>query len=103
MTDDTIEYIMKPKKVKPPRLWGENKPYECYPYILNIKNLRSMIQKPATESAFVRDFSMKYDDKASEIQPVSVPSKSKVCYKIYFIFCLPYFILRIEPSLYYEY
>ncbi|XP_026331439.1 activating signal cointegrator 1 complex subunit 3 [Hyposmocoma kahamanoa] len=74
LSDDTIEYILKPKKDKPakkPTLWGEHIHYQCVPYILNKKNLPKMISKPATDSNFIRDFSMKYDNKTGKVETAS--------------------------------
>lgn len=71
---------MKPKKNKPvkkPILWGDHIRYQCLPYVLNKKHLPKMISKPATDSNFVRDFSMKYDDKANKIGTAST-TKPKV-------------------------
>lgn len=71
---------MKPKKDKPkqqPILWGEHIKYQCLPYIINRKDLPKMISKPATDSSFVRDFSMKYDDKKAS-SSTALTSKPKV-------------------------
>lgn len=71
---------MTPKKnnpVKMPTLWGEHIRCQCLVHVLNKKHLPKMIINPGSDSNFVKDFSMKYDDKASKIATAS-KTKPKV-------------------------
>lgn len=99
-SDDTIEYIKKLKKEKPekkPTLWGEHIHYRCVPYIPIKKFLPKMISKPAIDSNFIRDFSMKYNDKANMIETVFRP-KSKVSSIIYLFSLYPRILCDVSST-----
>lgn len=84
ITDDTKEYIKTEMKEDKPnvKLWGENIQCNYIPYKPIKKPLAKLTKRPATASAFVTDFSMKYNNRTANKENVpvtTVPPSSKVC------------------------
>lgn len=84
ITDDTKEYIKTEMKEDKPnvKLWGENIQCNYIPYKPIKKPLAKLTKRPATASAFVTDFSMKYNnrtDNKENVPVTTVQPSSKVC------------------------
>ncbi|XP_049885974.1 activating signal cointegrator 1 complex subunit 3 isoform X2 [Pectinophora gossypiella] len=83
MSEETKEYIkteiIESNKDKQ-KLWGENMTYAYFPYKYVERPFEQLISDPITESKFLKDFSMKYQDKKEkkpETKPVPATSSSK--------------------------
>lgn len=90
VSENTIEYIRQEKnepKVECDILWGEHIQYNYIPYKRNKMPLAKLTKKPATESPFVKEISMKCTDdylikeKTSDPKLSSREPKSQVCIK----------------------
>lgn len=86
LNDDTKEYIRTEEAESNKeniKLWGDHIQCHFIPYKPAKKPLPKLTTKPATASAFVTDFSMKYDSSAmASVGPSKVPAaapESKVC------------------------
>lgn len=81
ITEESKDYIKtEDKKVEEKKIWGENIQCHYIPYKPAKKPLAKLIKKPATSSAFVTDFSMRYNNTASK--EVNVQSVSKPASKV---------------------
>jgi hypothetical protein len=84
LLEETKEYIKKEinnEEKENIKLWGDHIQCNYIPYQRQKKPLAKLTNKPATESAFVTDFSMKYTTEKKEISaPVKTPkpTSSKV-------------------------
>ncbi|CAF4841730.1 unnamed protein product [Pieris macdunnoughi] len=85
LNEDTKEYIKKEMVETKPytKLWGENIQCIYIPYKPLKKKLAKLTRKPATESSFVNDFSMKYSNENNksnleQVKPRQEPKFGKV-------------------------
>ncbi|XP_038207200.1 activating signal cointegrator 1 complex subunit 3 [Zerene cesonia] len=77
INEDTKEYIRKEniEEEKYLKLWGEHIQCNYIPYKPVKKNLPKLTNKPATDSSFVKDFSMKYaaDNRNNNVVQAATP------------------------------
>ncbi|XP_047508654.1 activating signal cointegrator 1 complex subunit 3 [Pieris napi] len=85
LNEDTKEYIKKEmvETKQYTKLWGENIQCVYIPYKPLKKKLAKLTRKPATESSFVNDFSMKYSNENNksnfeQVKPRQEPKFGKV-------------------------
>lgn len=85
ITEETKEYIKSEnEKIEEKKIWGENIQCHYIPYKPAKKPLAKLIKKPATSSAFVTDFSMRYDNVTTN-KEVTAQNISKPVSKVYML------------------
>lgn len=84
INDDTKEYIKKEMMEPKPflKLWGDNIQCHYIPYTPVKKKLAKLTSKPAVDSSFVNDFSMKYstDSDKNNVERVQPRQEPKVVF-----------------------
>lgn len=92
LSEETREYIKKEtddSEKENVKLWGENIQCNYIPYQRVKKPLAKLTSKPAVDSAFVTDFSMKYSTEKKDVGTTEKASKPVVGSKVqidYFTF-----------------
>lgn len=95
ITDETKEYIRtENNEIKEKKLWGENIQCHYIPYKPAKKPLAKLIKKPATVSAFVTDFSMKYNNNSAS-KDINVASAPKPVSKVPIVISTSYLFISI--------